>query len=88
MTAELQEKFKVYHDENPHIYEAFEKYARLAASRRKNFAAITIINRIRWDTMLEGNDEFKVNNNYAAYYGRLFEEQNPQYAGFFRKRTV
>ena len=88
MTEKLREKFNEYHQANPHLYEAFEKYAKIAASHRSHFAAITIINRIRWDTMLKGNDEYKINNNYAAYYGRLFEEKNPEHEGLFRKRTV
>ena len=88
MTVALQEQFKIYHAENPQIYEAFEKYALIAAGRRKHFAALTIIHRIRWDSMISGNDEFKVNNNYAAYYGRLFEEIHPRQKDFFNKRTV
>jgi len=88
VTAELAEKFKKYHNENPHIYDAFEKFSLIAASRRKHFAGITVINRIRWDTMMSGNDDFKVNNNYAAYYARLFEKNHPKHNGFFRKRTV
>jgi len=88
MTIELKEKFINYHADNPQIYEAFERYAHLASSRRNHFAAITIINRIRWDTMISGDDDFKVNNNYAAYYGRLYEENHPEKKDFFRKRTV
>ena len=35
---------------------------------------------------LENNGEFKLNNNYRAFYARAFMKKYPEYAGFFRLR--
>lgn len=83
------EEFEVYHAENPEIYEAYKKFTFQAiAAGRKYFSSEMVINRLRWYTTIETkNDQFKINNNYKAFYSRLFEKDHPQYAGFFRKRA-
>jgi hypothetical protein len=35
-----------------------------------------------------GDDEFKVNNDYAAYYARLIMWQEPDLGGFFQLRSA
>ena len=80
------EQFKKYHKENPHIYHMFIRYALEAAKHREHFSAKAIIELLRWETMVSGNDQFKINNNYAPYYARMFEHNFPQHEGFFRKR--
>lgn len=82
------DKFLVYHAENPHVYRMFEKFALEAvASGRKNFGAAAIVERMRWYTSIETKGEaFKIGNDYRAFYSRIFEENHPHYAGFFRKR--
>jgi len=89
MSLELASKFKKYHTENPHIYEAFEKLTlEIISAGRRNFEVRGIIGKLRWDSAIRGNDEFKVNENYATYYGRLFEDLHPQHVGFFRKKNI
>lgn len=89
MTVRLQRMFQKYDDENPHIYEAFRRFALQAIGYgRKYYGAKSIMERVRWNTMEEGNDDFKINNNYTAYYARKFENEFPQHKGFFRKRKV
>jgi len=36
--------------------------------------------------MVEGNDGYKVNNNFTSDYARLFENDHPIYVGYFLKR--
>jgi hypothetical protein len=81
-------KFELYHAENPDIYRMFKQFTFEAiSSGRKYFGANAIIERIRWATMIEAkNDLFKINNNYAPFYSRLFENEYPKHKGFFRKR--
>jgi len=80
-------KFPAYHKQNPKIYEGFKKYAFEAIAKgREYFSAEAIINRLRWDSLVAGNDEFKINNNYKAFYSRMFMNENPEYRGFFRTR--
>ncbi len=44
----------------------------------------------RWEFWLatESDDEFKLNNNFTAYYARLIMEQEPDLAGMFELRKV
>lgn len=83
-----KQEMRVYHQENPHIYAAFEKFTfQVIEAGRKNFSACGIIERIRWFTMIESKTgTFKVSENMKPFYARLFEEKHPQYKGFFRKR--
>lgn len=80
-------KFPKYHNENPHIYEAFKKYTFEAIDRgRLYFSSEAVINRIRWDSLISGNDKYKINNNYKAFYSRMFMNEYPQHKGYFRTR--
>ena len=83
----FEDDFLKYHRENPQIYEAFKQFTTKAIERgHKNWSAEAIFNVMRWETGIEGNDEFKINNNYKALYARLFMRDYPKYAGFFRIR--
>jgi hypothetical protein len=92
MSTQLQlhlhfdDSFCQYHSENPQIYAEFEKTALKAVKYRSRFGAKAIFEIIRWNTMVSGNDGFKVNNNYTSFYARLFELKHPQHAGLFSKR--
>lgn len=84
----LEQKFKIYHAENPHIWEAVKEY-----TYKYTFAGHTVlsINRvfeaIRWDTMVKGNDEYKMNNNYRAFYARMWNNLFAEFGAEFRIRT-
>jgi hypothetical protein len=83
-----QEEFDIFHRNNPQMFALFERFS-LAAIKagREHFGAQTVIERIRWYTDVESHgDQFKINNDYAAFYSRLFEELHPVHKGFFRKR--
>lgn len=88
MTTALKEKFEIYDQANPEVYDKFKEASLIAAEHRLNFAAITIINQIRWESMISGNDDFKINNNYSAYYARKFMDDHKEHSGLFRTRTV
>jgi hypothetical protein len=80
-------KFPKYHMDNPHIYDAFKKYTmQLINAGRKYAGAKAIIERMRWDSWTRGNDAYKINNNYAPLYTRMFENEYPEHNNFFRKR--
>ena len=82
------EKFPQYHKDNPHIYEAFKHHTHLAISRGfKNFSAEFVFNILRWETGISAkHDPYKINNNYKAFYSRMFMNEYPEYANFFRVR--
>lgn len=81
-------KFRKYHADNPQVYEQFKRFTfELINAGAKHCGAQAVIERIRWETRVTGNDGFKVNNNYSSFYSRLFEKDYPQHFGIFRKRT-
>ena len=89
MTTEITRRFSIYHSKNPHVYELFKKFAFAAAAEKKQYSADAVLHRMRWYTDIETRgDIFKINNNYAAYYGRLFMADFPQHEGFFRTRAL
>jgi|TARA_Y100000052_G_C2924379_1_gene70335 hypothetical protein len=86
----IKHKWWLWHKKNPHVYELFKKFTLIAIDRgHKEMSAWLIVNRIRWETSVEtsGND-FKISNDFIAYYARLFMHDYPQYEGFFRTKRL
>jgi hypothetical protein len=85
---DLTAKFLDFDAANPHVYTEFEHCAlKLIERGRKHYGAQGVIEHIRYETAIRTvGDEFKINNDFAAYYARMFEARNPQYTGFFSKR--
>jgi hypothetical protein len=86
---ELQAEFDRYHQDNPQVYEAFKRLTfQLINAGRENFSASAVVERIRWGVSIGeyGSDDFKINNNYRAFYARLFHMEHPNHDGFFRTR--
>lgn len=83
-----KERFELFHAENPQIYRMFEHFTKQVINTGRNkFGAQVIAERLRWYSQVETvGDDYKINNDYVAFYARLFEENNPQHKGFFRKR--
>lgn len=81
------DKFKEYHEQNPHLYEAFKSVALDAMKMGfTNYGANGIFEIIRWKRAERGEGEFKINNNYAPLFARLFVNEYPQHKDFFRFR--
>lgn len=81
----LKERWQCWHNENPQVWNLFERFTKQAIQRgHTRLSAWLIVNRIRWETSVEttGKD-FKISNNYVAFYSRHFMEKYPQYEGFF-----
>ncbi len=83
----MKTSFKKYHESNPQVYKEFERIALQLIKRGYiRIGAKQIFEVIRYHTMIEGNDGYKVNNNFTSDYARLFESDHPIYAGYFLKR--
>lgn len=81
--------FKVYHAENPDIYEAFKMYAfQLLASGVVRLSAYLIFERMRFESLVSGSNRWRLNNNYRPYYARLFMQDFPEYEGVFEIRAT
>ena len=86
----LEAQFWEFHETNPQVYFLFSRFATEAAqANRGRFGVGAIFERMRWFTTVETRgEEYKLNNNYRAYYGRLWMRNNPEYDGFFSTRTL
>lgn len=83
----MKASFKKYHGENPQIYIEFKVLAYQLINRGYvRVGAKQIFEVIRWQTMIGGNGQYKVNNNFTSDYARLFESDHPVYEGYFSKR--
>lgn len=86
----LAAKALEYHAANPRVYDLFESFTiELVCAGRRHYSAKAIFERIRWHYDVETTgDEFKLNNNYPAYYARWFMDRHPEHEGFFHTRRL
>tara|TARA_R110002126_G_scaffold152930_1_gene300135 strand:+ start:127 stop:396 length:270 start_codon:yes stop_codon:yes gene_type:complete len=81
--------FKKYHEDNPHIWEAFKKYSFEAKRKKfKNYSSNGIFEIIRWHTDISARDEYKLNNNYRPDYARKMMLEFPEFKDFFSIRIL
>lgn len=79
--------FAIYNQENPQIYQEFKKITFQFIQRGyKRIGSKMICEIIRYQTMIQGDGIYKVNNVYTADYAREFEKDYPEYKGIFSKR--
>lgn len=81
-------RFLNQYAENPDVWKAFEAMTLDLIARKKTAGANAILERIRWDTTVEGGKDWKVNNTFAPYYARVFVLKYPEHIGFFEFRRV
>ena len=81
------ESFKLYDNEHPEIYEGFRKFALKALAVRSNYSARAIFHALRWETMIDSGEEFKINDGWSPFYARKFMNESTRYEGFFRTRS-
>jgi len=86
---DMKRAFLKYNDNNPQV---FDKFCELTMETIKkgfqHYGSQGILELLRWKTGLSPSDPdgFKINNNFAAFYARMFESIYSEYKGFFRKR--
>lgn len=87
---EKKKKWWAFHLNNPHVYELFNKYTHEAInSGARHCSPWLIIGRIRWETAIETtSDDFKISNDFIAFYSRLFMKWNPRHKGFFKTKPM
>ena len=83
------QKAAEFHAKNPQVYDLVEQFTQqVIDAGHQHYGMQTILERIRWHVMVETSDDtFKINNNYGAFYARLYMENHPEHEGFFRTRT-
>jgi hypothetical protein len=81
--------FISYHQANPEIWKEFERLTLELINRgKKHYGAKAVMEVVRFNQLINGKGEFKVNNNFAAYYSRIFALKHKQYSSFFERREV
>jgi|TARA_A100001201_G_scaffold142203_2_gene139727 hypothetical protein len=86
--TQITNQFINFHKQNPNVYNLFKRFTKQAIKAgHTHLSSEMIINRIRWETSITTNEEYKINNIYKPYYSRMFMNDFPKYNEFFRMRT-
>jgi hypothetical protein len=89
---ETVRSFVAWHSRNPSVWRKFENKAlALIAKGKQRWGAKAIFEVIRYERAEEEGgqfDDYAVNNNYPAYYARIFAAKYPQHSKFFEFRAV
>lgn len=90
MTNYVMERFELFHERNPQVYEEFKLLAnQMIDTGRKRYGAWTLMNVIRWNADLTTRgDVFKINNNFIALYARKLIAEDEKFEGFFEIRRL
>lgn len=85
-----RQRWLEWHRSNPQVYELFKEFTFQATRRgHRRLSAWLVVNRIRWETAVEtSGGDFKISNDFIAYYARLFMDENPDFRGFFRTKPL
>lgn len=82
--------FDRFHTANPHVYASLVRLAREWVSRfgGRKVGIGALYEVARWEIALATDDaDFKLNNNFRAYYARLIMAQEPELDGLFDLRA-
>lgn len=98
MPATIRERFISFHKDNPEVYELFERFTFQAIECGvSRLGARLIYERIRWEVIIstkgagysaESKKILKLNDNFIAWYARLFMAKNRKHLGLFELRRV
>ncbi len=87
---EMREQYLKFNKEHPEVWDMFVRFSKEIISKGyKNYSVKAVFERIRWEKDIGGDgiNQFKLNNNYTAFYARKFMDMFPEHKGFFRTRT-
>ena len=79
-----------WHKANPMVWEYFERFSLdVVRTGRKKVSHWLIINRIRWEVYFETTGaDFKISNDYIAFYARLWKKRYPEHADLFNTKKM
>ena len=89
---QIFKRFATFHKANPHVWTLFCQFANDMREIRDRYSAKATFERVRWEidfTITSETDVLKMNNDFTAYYARMFLVTHPQAEKFFelRRRT-
>jgi hypothetical protein len=79
-----------WHKANPQVWQYFERFSMEAVAKgRKKISHWLIINRIRWEVnIVTTGEDFKISNDYIAFYARLWKAKHPQHKDLFTTKKM
>lgn len=84
---ELLEDFQRFDAESPEVWDEFVRFTNEAIKRGfRHFGSKAVFERIRWETAVpntQGEVDFKLSNNFHAFYARKFNDEYPEQKNFF-----
>tara|TARA_Y100001970_G_scaffold82815_1_gene104830 strand:+ start:1740 stop:2069 length:330 start_codon:yes stop_codon:yes gene_type:complete len=89
----IKERFWEFHQANPHVYRALVDLARqLARQGHRRLGMKMLFEVLRWQSMIktfnpDGSD-FKLSNDYTAYYARLIMSREHDLKGIFKTKEL
>jgi hypothetical protein len=89
--ATLTARFEKFHRDTPNFYAELVKLARRFRAKTGRTCGIQrLIEIVRFDIEMtsKSDEEFKINNDFAAFYSRLIMCQEPDLDGFFQLRRA
>lgn len=89
-SEKTKDRFRVYHIDNPHVYQEFcKRAAMMLKTGRKKYSARTIFEVMRWDWDLKTtHEDFKISNDFIPIYVRMLIYHHPEYEQFFDLKGV
>lgn len=88
----IQERFELFNQRNPFIYEAAVRLAKDLRNRgHKRIGIKMILEVVRWEHARSTQDptcSWKINNSYSSRYARMIAENVPELADAFETREL
>lgn len=91
MSDDLKTKWWIWHRDNREVYDAFEKIAlELIQEGYARYSSDGILHIVRYslNRKKKESERYKINNNWSAYYSRLFTHYHPEHSDFFETREL
>lgn len=89
----ITDQFRDFHSRNPQVYQMFKEVSNRLISRSvPHLSSKFIWEIVRYEVYMHVDrrewDKYKLNNNFTAYYGRMFVEEFPEFKKKFEFRTI
>jgi hypothetical protein len=87
--SEAEQRFTEFHEANPHVYDELLRICRFVRGRGvQRWGIAACFERLRWLSQFEvqGDDPYRLNNNFRAWYSRLLNSE-PGLEGLFEVRS-
>lgn len=87
----IDERFKSFHEKNPHVYGILVMLARRAKNKGRTRIGMKMLYEVaRWHFYINARveDEYVLNNDYTSRYARLINDNEPDLHGIFEMRRL